>query len=237
MPTRDGHTLRIRRCSQEASYEMSLQHLYVRRRAGQCYALHSRPRTSRQLRHEAHRLLATRVQLLPRSVMRPRSRILDWVALIDRLHATDRETLRSHFLALDKDDRQLRFGVSVGDSQISMYVDGIDFVGDNVCGVRGRDADWLGIGHLSVGKGIAELGLSVVSDGRRRGLGAAIFRYAVVQASRCGASRLHMHCLSRNRAILSMARSVGMSIRSSGSESDAYLVVPEHSELVTYLIG
>jgi GNAT superfamily N-acetyltransferase len=165
------------------------------------------------------------------------ARILDWVALIDRLQATDRETLRSHFLALDEDDRRLRFGVAVGDSHIDRYVDGIDFVADNVYGVRGRGAGWLGIGHLSLGKDTAELGLSVMPDGRGRGLGAAIFRYAVVQASRRGASRLYMHCLASNRAIISIARSAAMSIESSGGESDAYLVVPDHAQLVNRLIG
>lgn len=165
------------------------------------------------------------------------ARILDWVALIDRLQATDRETLREHFLALDEDDRRLRFGVFVSDSHIDRYVDGIDFVADNVYGVRGRGAGWLGIGHLSLGEGTAELGLSVMPDGRGRGLGAAIFRYAVVQASRRGANRLYMHCLTSNRAIVSIARSAGMSIESSGGESDAYLVVPDHAELVARLIG
>jgi GNAT superfamily N-acetyltransferase len=165
------------------------------------------------------------------------ARILDWVALIDRLQSTDRETLREHFLALDEDDRRLRFGVSVSDRHIDRYIDGIDFVADNVYGVRGRGAGWLGIGHLSLGEGVAELGLSVMPDGRGRGLGAAIFRYAVVQASRRGAGRLFMHCLTSNRAIVSIARSAGMSIESSGGESDAYLVVPDHAELVTRLIG
>jgi len=127
--------------------------------------------------------------------------------------------------------------VAVGDSHIDRYVDGIDFAADNVYGVRGRGAGWLGIGHLSPGKGIAELGLSVMPDGRGRGLGAAIFRYAVVQASRRGASRLYMHCLTSNRAIVSIARSAAMSIESSGGESDAYLVVPDHAELVARLIG
>jgi GNAT superfamily N-acetyltransferase len=164
------------------------------------------------------------------------ARILDWVALIDRLQAADRPALRAHFLALDEEDRRLRFGVAVSDSHILGYVDGIDFSSSHVYGVRGGGAGWLGIGHLSHGDGVAELGLSVMPGARGKGLGAAIFRYAVAQASRDGAGRLYMHCLTGNRAILSIARSAGMSIGSSGGESDAYLVVPDHAELVGRLI-
>jgi len=62
--------------------------------------------------------------------------LLDWVALIDRLEAGDRESLRAHFLALNEDDRRLRFG-SVSDGNIAAYVDNIDFDRSYVYGVRG----------------------------------------------------------------------------------------------------
>jgi GNAT superfamily N-acetyltransferase len=164
------------------------------------------------------------------------ARLLDWVALIERLRVADRATLKAHFLALGDDDRRLRFG-AVSDRHIASYVDGIDFDASHVYGVRGRGSQWLGIGHLSPGPEVAELGLSVLPEGRGRGLGAAIFRYAVARASRRGISRLYMHCLTSNRAILSIARAAGMSIGSSGGESDAYLMVPDHAELIEGLVG
>ncbi len=164
-------------------------------------------------------------------------RILDWVAMIDRLSVADRDGLRSHFLSLDASDRRLRFGAAVGDAHILGYVNAIDFGQSYLYGVRNGQGGWLGIGHLSPAGADAELGLSVLPDARGRGLGAAIFRFAVAQASRDGASRLYMHCLTGNRAILSIARSAGMSIGSSGGESDAWLTVPAHAELVRLLIG
>lgn len=163
--------------------------------------------------------------------------ILDWVALIDRLQDAHRPGLRAHFLALEPDDRRLRFGVVVSDSHIGNYVDAIDFAASHVYGVSDGVGGWLGIGHLSQAAGVAELGLSVLPQARSKGLGGAVFRYAVVQASRDGASRLYMHCLTSNRAILSIARSAGMSIGSSGSESDAYLQVPDHAELIRRLVA
>ena len=165
------------------------------------------------------------------------SRILDWVALIDRLGPQDREALRAHFLALDDEDRRLRFGVVVSDRHIDNYVAGIDFVASHVYGVRSRGQGWLGVGHLSHGGGSAELGLSVLPAARGRGLGGAIFRYAVAQASRLGAGRLYMHFLTSNRAILSIARSAGMEIGSNGGEADAYLLVPDHADLVAQLVA
>ena len=162
--------------------------------------------------------------------------LLDWVALIDRLEPGDRDSLRAHFLALNEDDRRLRFG-SVGDGNIVSYVDSIDFVRSYVYGVRGPGQNWLAIGHLSQGEGVAELGLSVLPQARGKGLGGAIFRYAVAQASRHGATRLYMHCLTSNRAILSIARSAGMSMGSCGGETDAYLVVPDRAELIDGLVG
>ncbi len=172
---------------------------------------------------------------MPAALM-PR-RILDWVALIDRLGPQDREELRRHFLALDEEDRRLRFGVAVSDRHIDAYVGGIDFAASHVYGVRSRGQGWLGIGHLSQGEGAAELGLSVLPAARGRGLGAAIFRYAVAQASRLGLGRLYMQFLTSNRAILSIARSAGMEIASNGGEADAYLLVPDHGELVAQLVA
>lgn len=164
-------------------------------------------------------------------------RILDWVALIERLDVGDRESLREHFLSLDADDRRLRFGLPVSDSHIDEYVDHIDFAEAHVYGVRGApQGPWIGIGHLIPAQDMAELGLSVVPDARGKGLGAAIFRYAVGHAASNGATRLYMHFLASNRAILSIARSAGMSIGSSGGESDAYLIIPSRAELVRQLM-
>lgn len=164
--------------------------------------------------------------------------ILDWVALIEKLAEADRDSLLAHFLALDAEDRRLRFGLSVSDEHIERYVGGIDFETSQMYGVRSGPGEWLGIGHLNIDANgeTAELGLSVLPSARGRGLGAAIFRSAVAQAARAGAQRLYMHFLTTNKAILSIARSAGMTIQSGGGESDAYLVVPDPAEMVRLLI-
>ena len=164
--------------------------------------------------------------------------VLDWVAMIDRLGADDAPVLVAHYLELSEIDRHYRFGGAVSDDHVRRYANSLDFSRSYVYGVRDGRGGWIGIGHLSpLPQGDAELGLSVLARARGRGLGAAIFRFAVVQASRDGARRLFMHCLTSNRAIVSIARSAGMSIGSEGGESAAWLEIPPRDELVSLLIA
>lgn len=165
------------------------------------------------------------------------ARLLDWVALFERLTAADCDSLIAHFVALGAEDRRLRFGIQVDDAFIERYVRGIDFERDVVFGARSSPGEWVGIGHLVRDGDYSELGLSVLPDARGRGLGAAIFRYAVVRAARAGNDRLHMHCLTSNRAIMSIARSAGMTIQPEAGEADAYLEVPPYPEFARMLIG
>ena len=162
--------------------------------------------------------------------------VLDWVALLERLHDADREGLLRHYLALDAQDRRLRFGLQVTDGFIENYVSRIDFERDVVFGVCSGVGRWLGVGHLAGSGEDAELGLSVLPQARGKGLGAAIFRFAVAHAARKGVRRLFMHFLTRNKAILAIARSAGMEISSEAGESDAHLVVPPYPQFVRMLI-
>ncbi len=162
--------------------------------------------------------------------------VLDWVALLERMTAADREGMVAHLLALSPDDRRLRFGVPVDDEFIVRYVERVDFERDVVFGVCTGPGRWLGIGHLVLQGDASELGLSVLEDARGRGLGAAIFRFAAAHAARAGAGRLYMHFLTSNRAILAIARAARMTIESAAGEADAYLVVPPFPEFVRMLM-
>ncbi len=173
----------------------------------------------------------------PNSSLALPRRILDWVALFERLVPGDRDSLVAHFTSLGQDDRRLRFGIVVDDAFLARYVDGMDFGRDVVFGARTGPGQWVGIGHLVLDGNAPELGLSVLPAARGRGLGAAIFRYAVVRAARAGNDRLYMHCLTTNRAIMSIARAAGMAIRSDSGEADAHLVVPPYPEFARMLIG
>lgn len=143
--------------------------------------------------------------------------------LIRELSRLERAALEQHFLALGGDDRRLRFGVQMGDSALRAYAAGIDFERDAVFGVSGEDLRLLGVAHLARGAGHAELGISVLEQGRGRGLGGALLARAHLRARNWGVRALFMHCLAENAAMMHLARKQGMAIVTEAGETDAWL--------------
>ena len=62
---------------------------------------------------------------------------------------------------------------------------------------------------------------------RGKGLGAKLFGHAVLHARNQGVSLMFIHALSENVAMLKIARQAGASVQRDGSESDAYLSLPQ----------
>jgi len=56
-----------------------------------------------------------------------------------RLRETDRAALEAHFLALDGEDRRLRFGASISDEGVRLYVARIDFGRDGLFAVHDEE--------------------------------------------------------------------------------------------------
>jgi GNAT superfamily N-acetyltransferase len=140
-----------------------------------------------------------------------------------KLPRLQRDALLAHFLALDAEDRRLRFGVGLSDHGVNDYVARMDFDRDAVFGVF-DDAMYLaGVGHLARGDGFAELGVSVLPAHRGRGMGGALLARTHVHARNWGVPTLFMHCLAENSAMMHLARKQGMRIAASRGEADAYL--------------
>lgn len=142
------------------------------------------------------------------------------------LSRLDRDRLEQHFIALDAEDRRLRFGAALSDQGIGEYVARIDFDRDAVFGVYDDELRLAGVAHLARGEHHAELGVSVLPDARGQGLGAALLARAHVHARNWGLPSLFMHCLSENGAMMHLARKQGMRIVSEQGEADAYLSLP-----------
>src|SRR5688500_12225865 len=70
----------------------------------------------------------------------------------------DRAELERHFLALDPEDRRLRFGTAIGDATVRAYVKRIAFDRDTVFGVADDNVRLLGAAHLARLPGAAEPG-------------------------------------------------------------------------------
>ena len=141
------------------------------------------------------------------------------------------ERISAHLLALDAQDRYLRFGYAASDEQIQRYVNGLNYERDDIFGVYNRRLELIAMAHLAFStnpelKSCAEFGVSVLKHARGRGYGARLFDRAVIHARNEGVHMMFIHALSENTAMLNIARKAGATIERDGSESEAHLMIP-----------
>jgi GNAT superfamily N-acetyltransferase len=137
----------------------------------------------------------------------------------------ERPKLAAHLIALDAEDRRLRFGLPASDDTIRDYVARIDFGRDAVFGAFDDALDLAGAAHLARAEGHAELGVSVLPAHRGRGIGGALLERAHTHARNWGIGTLFMHCLTENAAMMHLARKQGMRIAAASGEADAHLAL------------
>jgi GNAT superfamily N-acetyltransferase len=142
---------------------------------------------------------------------------------VQRLTEAARPKLRDHFLSLDANDIRLRFGSPLGSDAIAAYVEGIDFDTDAVFGVYEDELGFAATAHVAFGTDGAELGISVLPGHRSRGIGSALFARAVEHARNRFVTRMYMHCLSENAAMMHIAKKSGMNICVDTGEAEAFL--------------
>ncbi len=142
-----------------------------------------------------------------------------------------RERIASHLLALDANDRYLRFGYAASDGQIALYADSLDFERDEIFGIFNRRLELIALAHLAPSvhpdyPHCAEFGVSVLHHARGRGFGARLFDRAIVNARNDGVNMVFIHALSTNTAMLKIARNAGALVHREGPESEAFLELP-----------
>lgn len=150
---------------------------------------------------------------------------------IRALAATHRSRIAQHLLALDPQDRYLRFGYAAGDEQIARYVDGLNFDRDEIYGVYNRKLELIAMAHLSFADNAqctscAEFGVSVHKAARGKGLGTRLFDRAIMHARNEGVDMMFIHALTENTAMLKIAHSAGAWVERDGSETQAYVKLP-----------
>lgn len=136
-----------------------------------------------------------------------------------------------HLLALDPHDRYLRFGFPANDAQIQRYADSLNFERDEIFGIYNRRLELIAMAHLAFSAdssldACAEFGVSVLKSARGRGYGARLFDRAAMHARNDGVSRMFIHALSENTAMLRIARNAGATVERDGAESEAHLLLP-----------
>ena len=135
--------------------------------------------------------------------------------------------MAEHLLALDAQDRYLRFGHTVHDEQVHAYVDGIDFASGEVLGIFNRRLEMLAMAHLAdMGNGEAEFGVSVLPKARGRGYGQLLFEHACLHARSRGIQSLLVYTLAENAAMLAIAHHAGAQVIRDAGEATARLALP-----------
>lgn len=150
---------------------------------------------------------------------------------IRSLGANHRGRIARHLMALDAHDRYLRFGFAANDEQIRRYADSLNFERDEIFGIYNRRLELIAMAHLAYSvdpdlSACAEFGVSVLRSARNHGYGARLFDRAAVHARNEGVSRMFIHALSENTAMLKIARNAGAIVQRDGAESEAHLVLP-----------
>jgi GNAT superfamily N-acetyltransferase len=162
-----------------------------------------------------------------------------WVPIRD-LRPRHRRRILHHLLSLNERDRYLRFGFQAPLEQLSRYVASIDFRRDEVFGIFSRRLQLLAVAHLAAMPGAAsqgtavEFGVSVLPEGRGKGLGLRLFQHAITHARNRGASHLVIHALTENAPMLHIASKAGAVVERHGRDSEGWLKLPPDT-VVTHL--
>ncbi|OGB27704.1 MAG: histone acetyltransferase [Burkholderiales bacterium RIFCSPLOWO2_02_FULL_57_36] len=160
-----------------------------------------------------------------------------FVVRVKELSERDRRRLLMHFLALNDNDRYLRFGSMLSDELITKYVQMINFSRDAVFGVYDNDFKLVGVGHLAFAprdvlpivsdattkERVAEFGVSVSASARGIGVGSKLFERAAIHCRNADVDTLYIHCLASNQTMIHIAKKAGMEIFRLHGEADAYL--------------
>ncbi|HEY8358256.1 MAG TPA: GNAT family N-acetyltransferase [Ramlibacter sp.] len=153
------------------------------------------------------------------------------VVPIRSLAERHRARIGAHLLALEPQDRYLRFGYAASDAQVQRYVDQLDFERDEIFGIFNRRLELIAMAHLAFihtpgAPSGAEFGVSVSGRARGRGFGSRLFDRAVMHARNEGVELMFIHALSENTAMIKIARNAGATLERAGGETEAYLRLP-----------
>ncbi|HLA33511.1 MAG TPA: GNAT family N-acetyltransferase [Rhodocyclaceae bacterium] len=142
-----------------------------------------------------------------------------------RLDASYAALIEDHFSRLTNEDLRLRFMSKVHRDYTANYVSHIDFDRDVLLGTV-QDGVLTGFLHLGVdARRRAEIGVSVIPDRRKEGIGEMLMRAAIDVALLRGCVYLDLDACIDNRAMLNLAKRIGMSVHSDCDGAQARLAL------------
>jgi GNAT superfamily N-acetyltransferase len=172
----------------------------------------------------------TQVGLADETGTRP-ERALPYLVPMRTLSPRHTRRIAQHLLALEPQDRYLRFGYAAQDRHIQGYVDNLNFARDEIYGIYNRALTLIAVAHLAFSAepacmNCAEFGVSVHREARGKGYGSLLFSRAMTHARNQGVDMVFIHALSENAAMLKIATNAGARVERHGSESEAFLALP-----------
>lgn len=139
-----------------------------------------------------------------------------------------------HLLKLNAADRYLRFGHNASDEQIQHYVDSQFRIRQTVIGAFNEKQELIAAVELvfEVSKFIrsnntVEIGLSVLPEYRRQGIGTDLFTQAAAIAQGQGAKTIFCHCLAENDCVRRMAERSGLNVNVEPTDQASGLHYPD----------
>ena len=141
--------------------------------------------------------------------------------------------IRTHLLALDDQDRFMRFGYTTTDEHIDRYIASLNFERDDIYGIFNTSMELAGLAHLALPKNFkndqAEFGVSVLKKYRGKGYGNKLFERASIHATNNKIKHIYIQALSENGPMLKIARKHGAIIHREGSETEALVSLAKPS--------
>jgi GNAT superfamily N-acetyltransferase len=137
----------------------------------------------------------------------------------------------AHLKRLDDHDRYMRFNYQISDAQIESHVIQCGLADTHIFAFV-EDSMAIAAIEVVMSNASAEVGLSVESNFRGQKLGTRLFEVALGFSYGRGARIMYSHCLTHNRFMTRLARSMGMDVKSELGESTGELVL--HSSTNTH---
>ena len=145
--------------------------------------------------------------------------------LVRKLSLLDKNRIIDNLVALQGEDRRLRFGTMCNDDYIKNYVTKSFEQESKWFGVDHINGHLVATCHVTIHNGEGELGCCVEEEFRGEGAAQQMFDRAVTWLRVRGISHVFMHCLTENGAMRHIARKNNMVLVSEYGETDATVTV------------
>jgi GNAT superfamily N-acetyltransferase len=134
-----------------------------------------------------------------------------------------RMEVEQHFSALGAENLRQRFCHTIAPECVTKLLDSLDATGVSSYGIFNPGLELVAVGQFGASGRDLDVGLSVLSDYRRKGLAAALLYRAATFARARALTAVTVHCLADNTPMLSLARRIGMTVEISSGEADGRL--------------